>query len=176
MNAVAKLTELGDAALREAASASSDYRVLLRALENPEVAAVLRRDDPLAAARLRGQEVRWQLLEKSGGVLGAEEVGQVLGLTRQAVDKRRRAGRLIGLSLGRRGYAYPAFQFREGRTLPNLERVLEALRDHDPWMQVAFFLSGNGALGGKTPLNILQQGAWSAVVAAARRYGEQGAA
>jgi hypothetical protein len=34
-------------------------------------------------------------------------------MSRQAVEKRRKAGRLIGVSLGRRGFGYPAWQFAE---------------------------------------------------------------
>lgn len=176
LNAVARLArEMDDASLGDAAGARSDYEVLLRALEEPAALAALRQDDPLAQARLRGLQSKLRLLETEGGVISAVEVASLLGITRQAVDKRRRAGRLIGLTLGRRGYAYPAWQFTERGTLPGLERVLEALRGHDPWMQAAFMVNPNTRLDGETPLSALRRGQTDAVIRAAAAYGEQGA-
>ena len=75
-----------------------------------------------------------------------------------------------------RGYAYPAFQFEEGKTLAGLKEVLDALRDHDPWMQSIFFANSNDRLSGKTPLEALRQGDRESVIRAAESYGEQGAA
>jgi hypothetical protein len=178
LNALARLmSALDDRALGNAAGASSDYAVLVQALTEDEAVAALRRDDPLAPARLRGLVARERLLEAEGGVLSAAEVAARLRLTRQAVDKRRRAGRLIGLTQGRRGYVYPAWQFSpEGGTLPGLEEVLAELQGHGRWMQAAFMLSGDARLGGETPLAELRRGHVEAVRRAARAYGEQGAA
>ncbi|MDI3340090.1 MAG: hypothetical protein QJR03_06115 [Sphaerobacter sp.] len=179
LNALARLTAaLDDATLGEAAGARSDYEVLLDALDAPAALAVLREDDPLAAARLRGLQARIRLLAAEGGTLSSTQVADLLGITRQAVDKRRKAGRLIGLATGRRGYAYPLWQFDPERrgVLPGLEAVLAALRAHDPWMQVAFFLTPDVRLGGETPLAVLRRGDVAAVRRAAEAYGEQGAA
>lgn len=177
MNALARLTRDGDdGLLGDAAGAPSDFAVLLRALEQPTALAALRHDDPLAPARLRGLRAGHELLEADGGPLTATQAAALLGLSRQAVDKRRRAGRLIGLRVGRRGYAYPAWQFARGATLPGLEDVLADLRGHDPWMQVAFMLNGNTWLGGAAPMAELRRGRETEVRAAARRYGEQGGA
>jgi len=109
-------------------------------------------------------------------VLKGEKVAEVLGISRQAVDKRRRQGRLIGLTQGRRGYAYPVWQFEGGKTLANLEKVLDRLQDHDPWMQLAFFLNTNARLNGSSPLDLLRSGIVEPVLEAAASYGEQGAA
>ena len=102
-----------------------------------------------------------------------EEAASALGITRQGVDKRRRAGRLLAVTVGRRGYLYPAWQFTSGGVLPGLEQVLAALRDHDSWMQLAYMVNPNTALGGRTPLVELRDGNLAAVLRAARTYGEQ---
>ncbi len=146
----------------------------MRIVDDPEAMNVMRRDDPLAPARVRGQEARFKLLDENGGSLTAAEVAGLLGITRQAVDNRRKAGRLIGLTLGRRGFAYPAWQFDRGRVLPGLEEVLRELHHLDPWMQTAFIVSGNRALDDQSPLTLLRRGKMAAVLAAARVYGEQG--
>jgi biotin operon repressor len=177
VNAVTELVhELPKERLEEATTARSDYLVLLGALATPLVAAKMAAKDPLAAARLRGVERQQSLLKESGGVLSGEQVAKILGISRQAVDKRRRQGHLIGLTQGKRGYAYPAWQFEGGRTLTNLEKVLDGLRSHDPWMQLAFFVNGNDRLNGRSPLELLRAGEQEAVLQAAESYGEQGAA
>ena len=40
-------------------------------------------------------------MREHGGTLSAEQIGQALGISRQAVDKRRKQGLLIGLELVR---------------------------------------------------------------------------
>ena len=81
-----------------------------------------------------------------GGALTAEEAADLLDITRQAVDKRRNQHQLIGLTQGRRGYAYPSFQFEDGKTIAGLAEVLRALEVHDPWIQPTFFANGNSRL------------------------------
>lgn len=143
--------------------------------ERPEVAAAIRNQSPLAMARLRGIAAKRRTLTEDGGLLSAEKVGEILTMSRQAVEKRRKAGRLIGVSLGRRGFGYPAWQFSERGTLPGLETVLDAPRPHDAWTKLVFFTSANAATGGKKPLDVLRSGNVDKVMAAARTYGEQGA-
>jgi len=173
LNALARLLpEIDERAWGDAAGAPSDYAALLRALEQPEAVAVLGRQDPLAPARLRGLCATEQLLQAEGGTASATDVASRLGISRQAVDKRRRASRLIGLPLGRRGYAYPVWQFARGRTLPGLEAVLAEL-DDDPWLQTIFFLNPHSRLDDETPLAKLRHGDVEAVTAVAGWYGEQ---
>lgn len=175
MRALTRLAEaLHPDALTDAATAETDYAVLVSALERPEALSELEREDPLAQARLRGLEARQQLLEAEGGPLRVEEVARLLRITRQAIDKRRRAGRLLGVRIGQRGYAYPSWQFSEDGVLPGFEAVLQDLRQHDPWMQMAFLLSDNVALDGKAPLEELRRGHVAAVRRAAQLYGAQG--
>lgn len=177
LQALARLaTQLDEAALGEAAGAPSDLDALLRAMAQPEAERVLAADDPLAPARLRGLQAREWLLQAEGGILGATDVAALLHISRQAVDKRRRAGTLLAMSLGRHGYAYPAWQFVETGTLSGLAQVLAVLHDADPWMQLAFFLNGNARLEGQTPLAALREGRRAEVLHAAALYAEHGAA
>lgn len=177
LQAVANLErELPEETLEEATSAPNDLLVLLNAIKTPSVVTQLAETDPLASAKLRGVEAQQKLLKAGGGVLSAEEAGELLGISRQAVDKRRRQGQLLGLTQGRRGYAYPAWQFEKGRALSNLGNVLEILRNHDPWMQLAFFLNPNDRLAGASPADVLRAGDVERVISAAQAYGEQGAA
>ncbi len=175
--AIARLLDTQEAGtLLAATGAASDYDVLLQALEHP---AALRMLDagPLAKAKLRGLRYRELLMNAEGGTYSSQEAADVLGLTRQAVDKRRRSGRLIGLSTGRRGYAYPAWQFdQQHGTVPGLEAVLADLQAHDPWMQLSFMVNPTPYLADRTPLDVLRAGEVEAVRRTAQAFGEQGAA
>jgi hypothetical protein len=115
------------------------------------------------------------MLKNSGGVLSSGKVAELLNVSRQAVDKRRAANRLLALTQGRRGYSYPSFQFEEAKTLDGLEEVLKNLSALDPWMQLKFFTSPHERLGNKTPIEALRTGKVNDVVRAATGYGEQGA-
>ena len=135
--------------------------------------AVTAVEDPLRAAKARSAERMAALLTAEGGPLGVEAVASRLRITRAAVDKRRRAGTLIGLDDGGRAVIYPGWQFTETGSLSGLEDVLRHLTVHDPWMRLEFFLSPDPDLGTR-PLDALRSGRREAVIAAARRYGRQG--
>jgi len=176
-NALSSITnELSSQSVEELTASSTDFELLVNAVSATSTAAASTDADPLIRAKLRGIEHRKRILEKLGGTLSAEQVSELIGISRQAVDRRRSQNQLIGLTQGKRGYAYPAFQFENGKTLDGLKEVLDALSGHDPWMQSIFFANGNDRLNGRIPLDALRQGKTEAVVRAAEAYGEQGAA
>lgn len=174
LNALAEAMARDARGLEDVASAPSDLAVLLRMLERPEVLEALAAEDPLAAARLRGIEARGKLLEQEGGAVSAEELGLMLGgISPQAVNKRRKAGRLLGLSVGESRYRYPVWQVEGGNVLSGFEEVLKVFGVEDPWMRAAFFLGGNVRLGWERPLDELRRGNVEAVKRAASAHGEQ---
>jgi hypothetical protein len=151
---------------------SQGLEQMITALIAPELLAELAPVDPLAAARLRGTKVKQELLYGDGSPLKSEEVAQLLGISRQAVDKRRSKGQLLAVSLGKRGYFYPLWQFQAGEILPGLNLVLSALTNFDAWTQLMFMKTGDIRLNDRTPLECLIAGDVDGVVAAARCYGE----
>ena len=159
----------------EATAAPTDHLVMLEAVSSAPWVAELGSDDPLVAAKLRGLELRQQMLKTSGGTLSSQQVAKVLGISRQAVDKRRSSNQLLALTQGKRGYRYPSFQFDEGKILNGFEEVLGELEALDPWMQLNFFTSAQERLGGKTAIKALQEGLVEEVKSVASAYGEQGA-
>jgi len=177
MNALARLAPaIDERNASDAAGATSDFSVLLAALRQPESIMALQAEDPLAPARLRGLEAKERLLQAEGGTVAVGEVANLLGISRQAVDKRRRAGRLIGLAVGRRGYRYPAWQFCGGEMLPGLDQVLAELAVNeicDPWTWVIFMLNPHTRLDNQTPLAALRDGQVEPVRSIARWYLQQ---
>jgi hypothetical protein len=175
--ALARLTpELSERTLGEAVGAPSDQATLLHALEDPATVPTLLQDDPLVEARLRGIRNRADLIEAEGGAFSASQVAALLGITRQAVDKRRRTGRLLALQLGARGYRYPSWQFDDTGALFGLGEVLQAMAVQSPWMRASWFLTPNPSLDGMRPIDALRAGEGAAVRRAASMFGEQGAA
>ena len=177
INAVLKFAELSEASVVRATSAPSDLAVLVTALSSGELLDDLKTVEPLAPAFIRGIEAQRRMLNENGGTLTAEEAGNILGISRQSVDKRRLANSLLALTTGRHGFRYPAWQFTSsGAVLSGLQDVLRVLSQHDEWMQAAFFLSENPRLGDRTPLEMLRAGKLRDVLLAAQIYGEHGAA
>lgn len=148
--------------------------VVLHALQRAEAWAGVLDHNPLAAAKARGIEKQRDLLAAEGGAVGVDELASALRISRQAVDKRRRAGKLLALPRGGHRWVFPGWQVARGRTVPGLEEVLSALGGRDPWSQLIFFLTPDRPLGNRSPLQVLRAGDRAAVVRAAERYGEQG--
>jgi hypothetical protein len=172
LRALEALKSLDEKNLVEAVKAPSDYSVLVSALNTEEALATARDSDPLTSARLRGIEAKRKLLESEGGIVSSTKAAEILKLTRQAVDKRRKEGKLLGLELGKRGYLYPSWQFG----LQGLGEVLSALEGQDFWEKVSFFLNPNDLLEDETPLAVLTKGQKTEdVIRAAKVYGEHGA-
>ena len=161
--------------LRRLLRSRDEERVLVAAVLHPEVLERVTGTTPLLAAQIRAVEAKRRLLEADGGTVSAEEAGRMLGISRQAVDKKRRVGRLVALPIVAR-QRYPVWQFKDGAILPGLAGVLAALTTASPWVKAAFFVSRNARLGGKRPLDLLRQDRVDDVMRAARIYGEHGTA
>jgi hypothetical protein len=171
LRAVEGLKSLDDENLLEAVKAPSDYSVLVSALNSEQALTVARDTDPLAGARLRGMEAKRRLLESEGGAISSAKAAEILKVTRQAVDKRRKEGKLLGLELGKRGYFYPSWQFG----LTGLDDVLAVLGGQDFWEKLSFFLNPSDLLEDRTPLEALNNGQnLEEVIRAAKVYGEHG--
>lgn len=159
------------------ASETTYFTEMVKTLSKPEIIKEFApKTDPLTSARLRGQQMKIELLYQDDNPLSSEQVGALLRISRQAVDKRRNQGKLFGLSLGRRGYLYPSWQFQDGTILAGLEKVLTALEEYDDWTKLMFFKTGDLRLNDKTPLECLQAGEIDNVILAAESYGKLTAA
>ncbi|URD53589.1 hypothetical protein [Chroococcidiopsis sp. CCNUC1] len=155
---------------------TSGTQMLVNLMQETEAHRAIDAADPLERARLRGIAARERLLNAEGGSLTISQVEELLSISRQAIHKRCRKGKLIALTTSKRGYLFPKWQFTENGVLSGLESVLAALDESEPWMQAAFMLNPNIWLDGASPLEMLRQGKIEDVLVAARASGEQGAA
>jgi len=156
--ALEELTSVEDGAVYRALAADSHLEVLQIALEARAV--------PAAPARRRAPLTR-ELLHREGELLSAEQVAGALGVSRQAVNKRRREGKLIAARVGR-GFRYPSWQFGDdGRPLPGLEAALAVLEPKDPAEAMGFFLTETARSRSRRPIDWLREGKLEIVLAAA---------
>ena len=71
--------------------------------------------------------------------------------------KWKREGRVFAIQDDDEKDLFPAFQFADGKPLPIIKKILEALPDYlSPWQTAFWFESGNGWLGGKAPRECLK--------------------
>jgi hypothetical protein len=123
----------------------------------------------------RGAAIKRQLLTSAGGGLTSSQVAGALGITRQAVDKRRTRHALLAVPNGSGEYVYPACQFTADGVMPGLEDVLRAFQIKNPWTQLSVLLASAPSLGGKTVLEVLKAGDIDRVVDIVSSFGEQAA-
>ena len=161
--------------LLEALSTNTGMDALIHLMSGEAAAAEVASSvqDPLREARARAAKKVSQLLSAEGGPIGVEAVAKLLHITRAAIDKRRRAGTLIGIEDGGRAILYPGWQFTETGLLRGLDDALRVMTISDPWMRIQFFLSRDSDLG-ERPLDALRRGRLDDVVAAASRFGRLG--
>lgn len=135
----------------------------------------------LAEALARGAEAKEALLRWAGGAWTVDEVAAHLGISRQAVNKRRIAGTLLAVEAGD-CFLYPRFQFTEDGVLEGLPAVLQAIDTESGWMKLqvlfTYTLRTSPERAGEPPetiLEALQRGRTEDAVHAARSWGTQGA-
>jgi hypothetical protein len=130
--------------------------------------------DVLADAFRRGAELQEQLLAEAGGTWTAGHVARHLGISRQAVDERRRTNGLLAVETGD-DYLYPCAQFTESGVLPGLAEVLQAIGSESGWTRLSVLL-GETLIGPEqSVLEAVRAGDLAAALYAASAWGEQGA-
>lgn len=128
-----------------------------------------------ARALLRGLRIAEADLEEAGGAFDAETVrGLLNGISRQALEKRVREGSLLAVPGPSNRRRYPAAQFTRNGPVPGLREVRAALQTENPWAVLNFLVRPDPRLGGRKPVELLEEGAVDQVAAAARGVGLQG--
>jgi len=129
--------------------------------------------DPFVEAIAHGAAVKRELLKLAGGGLTSKQAARALGITRQAVDKRRRRRALLAVPTGSGEHLYPACQFSSDGVIPGLEDTLHAFQIRNPWTQLSALLAPTPALQGRTVLEALQAGEIKRAVSVVASFGEQ---
>ncbi len=131
--------------------------------------------DPFAEALARGTKVKQELLKKAGGGLTSNQVAGALGITRQAVDKRRSRRALLAVPTGSGEYLYPACQFTKEGVIPGLETLLRAFQIKNAWTQLSILLATTPGLRGRSVLDALRADEVEKAIGVVASFGEQAA-
>ena len=142
--------------LQRAVAAPTDAGAVARAISDSAVmTSAVAELDPLAALIAKGAGQKLELLKQAGGVLSVSDVARLLRISRQAVDKRRREGKLLAVARGA-DYAYPACQFDDDHVVPGLAELLGHIGREPAWAALAFLVTPDDRLGDQAPLAVLR--------------------
>ncbi len=164
------------ATLAEAVAAPTDAGTLIRVLSDTAVlGASIAELDPDAIDLAKQIEHCDALVRRAGGTCSAAEVARLLGVTRQAVDKRRQNSALLAIRQGS-DWHYPRAQFQDRETLPNLPEVVRGMAATGPWVTLEFLITPDTVLLGLTPRQALLKGgaALEQVMMSVRGYEGEG--
>jgi hypothetical protein len=156
---------------------TSEYVILAKAIDSfiPGGKASVGEDKAREIVLARGALARKRLEEAEGGAISAEQVADLLGLSRQGVDYLRKTQRIVAWRLSGGKWHYPVWQFHDGRVRPGISECLKELSSDDPWSRMIFFLSPRESLSGRRPLDLIVSGDVSNAIAVARRHQRHGA-
>lgn len=103
---------------------------------------------------------------EAADMLSAGEASELIGLSVEAVTRAVAEGRLLGLKGGGLGLRLLRWQFTEPMSSA-MPQVICGLGTLDPWSVLSFLESPHGALGGRTPRAVIEQGESERVLALA---------
>jgi hypothetical protein len=120
----------------------------------------------------RGREIMEHDLKAAGGTLSTRDVAEHLGISTQAVDKQRKAGKLLAVPGPEGRFQFPMFQFTRPAVRKHLPEVLGRLRETSPFGKLHWLMNLDSRLGDQTPVDLLDRGDVGPVLRAADEYGE----
>jgi nucleoid DNA-binding protein len=147
----------------------------LNAKSTYEPAASAYEPSAQAQALLRGKDIRENDLRTSGGSYTLEHVETLLGISRQAIDKKVRDDALLVVPGPHGRRRYPVVQFTVDGISPGLQDVLRSLPSANGWFRLNFLINPDSCLGGQRPIDLLKEGRIDPVLRAAKAVGVQGA-
>jgi len=177
MTVAGLVNEIHEILAQKKPKGTSEYAILAKVIDSfiPKNKTRISEEKAREIVLARGALARKRLEQAEGGAVSAEEVADLLGLSRQGVDYLRKAKRILAWRLTGGKWNYPLWQFHEGRVRLGISECLKALPSDDPWGQMIFFLSPRESLLGRRPLDLILSGDIMNAIAAARRHQRHGA-
>lgn len=143
--AAAQVRRLPTVSLVEALHAASPEAELTTLLANSSLERAM--DSTYARAILRGSHRKRELLELAGGALTTQQAADHLGISPQAIHKRRLSGSLLGVRMPSDDWVFPSAQFgKSGAPVSGLTDVIAAFDVVSPWMQLEVLVTEDPSL------------------------------
>ncbi len=112
--------------------------------------------DPLSPARARALIHQEEIAEEAGVMLSVGQAANLLGISRQALEKRRKAGSILGVRMGA-DWKYPELQFKIRQPLARLKDVVQAHHGVDGWVVLDSILARDTAYGNRNIVDLLSE-------------------
>jgi hypothetical protein len=90
-------------------------------------------------------------------MLSSTEDAQLLGISRQALDRQRKAGKALGVLQGS-DWRYPAFQFTDGAVPPLIGSMLRLHKASSRWVILDVLLAEPTELRGRSLVEAAKEG------------------
>jgi hypothetical protein len=128
-------------------------------------------DAALAVARERGAARIADIL-KAPDMLSARKFDDLIDLSHETVNQKRKSGEVLGLEGAKRGVRYPQWQVTaNGGLLPGLKALSDAV-DGETWTVYRLLVQHHGELGGATGLEALKARRLDEVLGVARNVAQ----
>lgn len=108
------------------------------------------------AAALADEVIEAARLRDAGPFYDTASVQALLGVSRQAVEARRKKHTILAVQTADGRWAYPTFQFTGGDVDPALVSAIHAFREAPAWSAAVWFLTPNPDLDDAIPLEWVQ--------------------
>lgn len=116
-------------------------------------------------AEERGKHAVARILSQPD-MLSSDDMKELLGVSRQAVNEQRKTGRLLGLQGAKRQFRYPRWQIGDdGRPFAEIEKLFAILDGR--WAVYRFLVQEHPELGGLSGIDALRQGQGKIAIMAA---------
>lgn len=124
------------------------------------------------ASAIPSAPVRHPYADVLGPFYSSAGVIRMLGISKQALDDRRRRGTILAARTAEGVWVYPSFQFDlpNHRVRPSLTPVLSALHEAPRWGAALWLVTPHPELGGQSPLDAVEVGKAQSVVVLAQQY------
>jgi hypothetical protein len=142
-------------------------RLLLRLIESGVRERLVEDNTALLDDLAADAMVRRQQLHEGGLLLSSAQICERLGISRQALSKAVKDGRLFWIDGPAGAQWYPGFYAASTANRRNIEKVAVALGDLPGDAKWQFFTTPKHSLGGKTPVAALEAGSLEQVLQAA---------
>ena len=110
----------------------------------------------MARAIEEGEQFKSRMMGRSD-MLAPERAAAKAGISRQALDLRRKKHLALALSHGKRGFRYPAWQFSDALAEP-MQVILPLLSNHDAWSGYLLLTEPEPLLDGLSVVSTLRAG------------------
>jgi hypothetical protein len=109
------------------------------------------------------------IAQSSGALVANGSAESLLGMSRETIQRKVQCKELLALPKGK-SVVFPIFQFKKGKVLSGVTKVLKELNTDSPFVALSFFLSRGPSFNNMRAIDALQSGLMNEVLAEVRSF------